>query len=755
MKYIANKEIISSLKYLIEHDGKLNTFIGLVILIKNGEFIQDDYLVTDMFSFATDMDQMLGFSESPIERSFEEKWFTLFQSNWMEEVREHLLKGQKINLHHIAVICSWREPIENTNELISRFKSIFPEAFVASFFEESSIDIEFQEELAKKSEIYSAFEGDNANYTLSLDNGKFIAKTPGDLSGAPFSQTLYANKSLKKYFSVYDFDFLESYNLKKNSENFVRKKSKQVINHKNINFFAYFVFKHFYSKTWFEDVIKKSEGKELEFKGTPYTGFKYEKFTKLIAKFSEKQSEESLRSGTSNLLRYFEEPVFINQDGYYYFSTQWNANGDYPLSFENLKTHFESNFACSLYEKEGIFYLEETPSLIDATLLPKPFLLLAGISGTGKSRFVRKQAEQSRIDSSDNNLSIVAVRPDWHEPSDLLGYVSRIDGTRYIQTEVLKFIIDAWKAIAPSANAEGHGELNSSSPPYWLCLDEMNLAPVEQYFADYLSALESRTFNNGQYTCNALLDTTTLNTEGANIQSDLGLGEHQELWDFFCTNGIGIPPNLIVAGTVNMDETTHGFSRKVIDRAITLDFGEFFPNDFDLFLEDQPLPNTLTYSLEMQASKEGWQCAADEDRFKSTKFLKEVNSVLKNTPFELAYRALNELLLSVNAFSPETPEELQAVWDDFLMTKVLPRIDGDEDKLTIVVKSENLNLLDKLNEVLAKELDLIWGEDKKRVDLLRVNFDESSIEDIPCRSREKIKWMKERLDANTFTSYWP
>ena len=125
--------------------------------------------------------------------------------------------------------------------------------------------------------------------------------------------------------------------------------------------------------------------------------------------------------------------------------------------------------------------------------LPKPFLILAGISGTGKTHFVRQQAERIGLD----NCCLVSVRPDWHEPSDLLGYTSHLgDKHEYITTEVLRFIVQAWKHIADSGFDLKTGKVTEEQlneiQPYWLCLDEMNLAPVEQYFADYLSVLETR-----------------------------------------------------------------------------------------------------------------------------------------------------------------------------------------------------------------------------------------------------------------------
>lgn len=385
---------------------------------------------------------------------------------------------------------------------------------------------------------------------------------------------------------------------------------------------------------------------------------------------------------------------------------------------------------------------------LNTTPLPKPFLLLAGISGTGKTRFVRKQAEKYQLEGK--NFCLVSVRPDWHEPSDLLGYISRIDGTKYVATKALKFIVEAWKAAAPRASKAGIGNLDLNSAPYWLCLDEMNLAPVEQYFADYLSVLESREFQSNKYSCEPLIDQAVL-LSVPSMQYELGLEGHDELWEFFREYGIGLPPNIIVAGTVNMDETTHGFSRKVIDRAISIDFGKFYPNDYDTFFGEQALPKTFTYSVKTHADEASLKNTIDSSGEKTINFLKNVNAILYNTPFELAYRALNELFLFVIAFEPENEEQLQAVWDDFLMTKVLPRIDGDDDKLRTINREGN-NILEQLELLLSKEFYSIW--DGNRIDLLRT--DESGDEIvIVCRSREKIIWMKDKLEKNTFTSYWP
>ncbi|NYS44494.1 restriction endonuclease [Halomonas zhaodongensis] len=420
--------------------------------------------------------------------------------------------------------------------------------------------------------------------------------------------------------------------------------------------------------------------------------------------------------------------------------------------------------------------------------MPKPFLLLAGISGTGKTRFVREQAKSTG--QFNETYCLTSVRPDWHEPSDLLGYISRLSSSgqaEYITTDVLQFIAKAWRAIADSSltidvqNSDDQGERLVVSGdrstlqavlPYWLCLDEMNLAPVEQYFADYLSVLETREWDwDGDtfiYSSDALLKPATINAvaDTDKLRADLGfeLPDYDELWELICQHGLAIPFNLIVAGTVNMDETTHGFSRKVIDRALSFDFGEFFPNDYDSFFAPASHNKPLSYPIWSQARKDDLTNTYDVDGSQTLAFLSAVNTALKTTPFELAYRALNELLLAVVSNQPQDELTLKAVWDDFMMCKVLPRIEGDSDKLRTATGE---NLLAELNKVLSVQLSPIWNAEQdnnqvsQRPDLYRERnvsegvSEEDKVLHIACRTKYKLAWMKQRLDSATFTSFWP
>ncbi|WP_024602280.1 MULTISPECIES: hypothetical protein [unclassified Pseudoalteromonas] len=412
--------------------------------------------------------------------------------------------------------------------------------------------------------------------------------------------------------------------------------------------------------------------------------------------------------------------------------------------------------------------------IVNEVALSKPFLLLAGISGTGKTRFVREQAKTSKQFSE--TYCLTSVRPDWHEPSDLLGYISRLtqDGSaEYITTDVLDFIAKAWRAIADSGlNLEvqdsdelgerlvvaGERDALEQVLPYWLCLDEMNLAPVEQYFADYLSVLETRewtwTGDSFSYSSDALLKPATIKAVAnkEKLREALGFNgtQYDELWALICQYGLGIPFNLLVAGTVNMDETTHGFSRKVIDRALSFDFGEFFPNDYADFFTPTNRNKRLSYPIWSNASKTDLANTFDVDGTKTVAFLSAVNAVLKNTPFELAFRALNELLLAVASSQPQYDLTLKAVWDDFMMCKVLPRIEGDEDKL---VGQSQHNILEALLKVLEEQLAGAW--ENGRPDLYREKLDpEGETITVDCRSKKKLSWMNDQL-VRGFTSFWP
>ena len=359
----------------------------------------------------------------------------------------------------------------------------------------------------------------------------------------------------------------------------------------------------------------------------------------------------------------------------------------------------------------------------------KPFLLLAGISGTGKSRIVRELARACwDVDSPEytahkpKNYEMVQVKPNWHDSSELIGYVSRINGEQYVVGPFLRFMV---KAIL------------DPNTPYFLCLDEMNLAPVEQYFAEFLSVIESRKQENGKVVTDPIVDYEP--TEAYKSLIDQLFDDDEIRAEYLKEKGgkrLSIPQNLIVVGTVNMDETTFSFSRKVLDRAMTIEM-----NEVDLasgLTQKHETIGTLNFDDLVGTNVEGVDVYSDNQKVcdLAINYLQKINEVLEGTPFKVAYRTRNEFLLYVvnnlpyrkdedgNELSEE--EVVARALDEITSMKVLSRIEGDDQK----VKEE---LLARLEQVVT--------------DMLPETLHEKSV------SLTKLKEMKERCKTG-FTSFW-
>jgi len=363
----------------------------------------------------------------------------------------------------------------------------------------------------------------------------------------------------------------------------------------------------------------------------------------------------------------------------------------------------------------------------------KPFLLLAGISGTGKSRIVRELARACWDEDSieykaqkPKNFEIIQVKPNWHDSTELIGYVSRVSGTPvYVIGDFLRFITQAWENL---------------DIPYFLCLDEMNLAPVEQYFAEFLSVIESRKSNeDGTITTDPILKKST--EDWYRVLTAELTGGNETLRNRFLEEGITIPQNLIVMGTVNMDETTFSFSRKVLDRAMTIEM-----NEVDLYAgldSKYERIGKLDSDMLIGTAVEGVDVYADNEEVcnKVLSYLQAVNDVLNGTPFKIAYRTRNEFLLYVvnnlpynldekgNEFSED--EVIAIALDEITSMKILSRIEGDDTKI-------KHSLLEGLITTIEAQLLILTGEEKK-------------IESI---SVAKLKEMKERLTLSGYTSFW-
>ena len=388
----------------------------------------------------------------------------------------------------------------------------------------------------------------------------------------------------------------------------------------------------------------------------------------------------------------------------------------------------------------------------------KPFLLLAGISGTGKSRIVRELAKACWDKNSKEyqnprprNFEMVQVKPNWHDSSELIGYVSRVSGEpTYVAGDFLKFVAKAWE---------------EPNVPYFLCLDEMNLAPVEQYFAEYLSVIESRKADEeGNVTTDPILkpeyekerDRKTGELVPKKWYSDIIsrlLAECPPETVFalktqFEQEGIAIPQNLIVIGTVNMDETTFSFSRKVLDRAMTIEMNEV---DLKGGLESHHENIGKLGAAELIGTAvEGVDVYGDYKDVcdKAINYLQAINDKLEGTPFKIAYRTRNEVLLYVVNNLPYNKDEegdelsqeyvIARALDEITNMKILSRIEGDETKVS-------KDFLEGLEKEIRKGLEAVCED----------IFGDGALfgEAYSSVSLSKLDEMKKRLGSG-YTSFW-
>lgn len=375
-----------------------------------------------------------------------------------------------------------------------------------------------------------------------------------------------------------------------------------------------------------------------------------------------------------------ERTILFRPEFMYYYINNFVVNADTEDNNNHeqlLDNHQERNNETNVIMKNFI-----------EALKTKPFLLLAGISGTGKSQKVKELAyltcpKDGVLDTDSTtpgNYCLIEVKPNWHDSTELLGYYSNLT-EKYNITPFLHFVYKATQ---------------NPDVPFFICLDEMNLAPVEQYFAEYLSVLETRSVKDGRIETAELLSKKLF--EGC--AEDRGYTPDELIvLSYLKENGLRLPENLFVIGTVNMDDTTHQFSRKVIDRAFTIEMnGDELE---EMFAEDNA--KTLSYTnnpLPISELKPKFVKAAEalndpvvngyKDRIIELvpAKLKAINAILKDTPFRVSYRVQNEfvLYLSTLILKRKDDETIDDLINEaalvILLEKILPRVQGDEKLLS-------------------------------------------------------------------------
>jgi len=335
-----------------------------------------------------------------------------------------------------------------------------------------------------------------------------------------------------------------------------------------------------------------------------------------------------------------------------------------PLEYDPEKDTFirtlSKEYIYDFFKQQGFFFSKEILTRYCLSLKTKPFIILTGISGTGKTKIAQIFADyicqnETAADKS-KRIAFVPVKPDWMDSKGLLGYYNLLD-EKYHVTPVLRLLLEA----------KEHPD-----KPYFIILDEMNLAKVEQYFSDFLSIMESRTQDKPEG------EVLHLHSAGK-VHAQDGSGE--------VPAALNIPANVYFTGTVNIDESTYMFSSKVLDRANVIEF-----NDVDLagykngavttdgfVLKDEDVRNKLqTGSF---SSKTNFEAAVEISPLLYN-YLEELLFILRQYHLHFGYRVINEVSQYVcHAHEMIRNFELEEVMDIQILQKILPKFHGTQGKL--------------------------------------------------------------------------
>lgn len=356
----------------------------------------------------------------------------------------------------------------------------------------------------------------------------------------------------------------------------------------------------------------------------------------------------------------------------------------------------------------GLNYSNTLITRYIASLATKPFVLLSGLSGSGKTKLA--QAFAQWIAQEDSQYCIVPVGADWTNREPLLGYVNALNNEEYILPEngALKLLIEANKE-------------DNKNKPYFLILDEMNLSHVERYFADFLSIMESK-------------DQLKLHSDA----EDKGIVSSHLNW----------PKNLFIVGTVNIDETTYMFSPKVLDRANVIEF-RVNKDDISNFLD---APTEIDFTnlngkgvgmgnsfIEIASNKDFETIDTKELNKKLVLFFEE----LKKTGAEFGYRTATEIHRLYNQLTTLDNTMLEeAKIDIAIMQKLLPKLHGSRRKLCPILETLASFCVEEKTDVLKAFLN-----NKETIDY------KTNASVLYPLSLEKITRMYKGAVDNGFASY--
>lgn len=370
---------------------------------------------------------------------------------------------------------------------------------------------------------------------------------------------------------------------------------------------------------------------------------------------------------------------------------------DYNDYLDQLTKPEIINHVYNYIKSKGFYYTKDDITNFYLSLKTKQFVILSGISGTGKTKLAQWFAESIGATDQNGQFTLIPVRPDWSDGSDLLGYID-IAG---------KFKEGPLTTVMKQAQ-------NNPTLPYIVVLDEMNLARVEYYFSDILSVLESKRWENGN-----IVTSNVLTTENAGFN-------------------MTIPNNVYFIGTVNMDETTYPFSKKVLDRAMTIEFNEIDLGNLSFLKETTEMESfslshdrlTSTYLHLIDVYEKFPQMIDD-----MINELIKINEILEKMQAHVGYRVRDEIAFYMAYNKDADLFTFNQALDYCILQKILPRITGSDARVDSLLK-----------ELFLLFTNVQYDETKEDYEL------ELSNARYP-KSAKKILEMLRRLDDG-FTSFW-
>ena len=359
-------------------------------------------------------------------------------------------------------------------------------------------------------------------------------------------------------------------------------------------------------------------------------------------------------------------------------------------------------------EETGLLYTDSLVKRFAFSLMSKRFLILSGLAGSGKTQLALAFAS-ALVKNKDEQMCVVSVGADWTNREPLLGFPNALQPGKYVKPEsgVLDLLIEANRP-------------ENAGKPFFLILDEMNMSYVERYFADFLSAMESKEPIS-------LWSIDEMKDENAEVD-----GVPQK---------VALPKNLFIIGTINVDETTYMFSPKVLDRANVIEF-KISPKEMADFLKD--MKEIDRESINGKAAGMGAsfvQIASSKELAKNidaVSTLQNFFNELKGVNAEFGYRSATEIfrfICQAKGNDDATPKLTDAeILDAAIVQKLLPKLHGSRKKL---------------EPVLSQLWKLCFTGAGKDLNISKENIEEAEFKE----SADKIRRMYESATANGFTSF--